>query len=69
MKPEKQLNDNELVKISAASCSIMDVVYYIKDSQLSSRGFLFTNISEASPNVRERLLAESKRSKAVRICD
>ena len=61
------MNDNELVKISAASCSMMDVIYYIKDSQLSSRGFLFTNMSEANPEVRERLLAESKRNKAVRI--
>tara|TARA_R110002060_G_scaffold27055_1_gene36722 strand:+ start:353 stop:499 length:147 start_codon:yes stop_codon:yes gene_type:complete len=46
---------------------MMDVIYYIKDSQLSSRGFLFTNMSEANPEVRERLLAESKRNKAVRI--
>lgn len=62
------MKDNEPLKISAASCSIMDVIYYIRDSEFSDRGFLFTDISEASPQVRERLLTESKRNKAVHIC-
>ena len=62
------MKDNEPLKISAASCSMMDVIYYIKDSEFSDRGFLFTDMSEASQKVRERLLAESKQNEAVRIC-
>tara|TARA_R110002060_G_scaffold34100_3_gene44935 strand:+ start:862 stop:1071 length:210 start_codon:yes stop_codon:yes gene_type:complete len=69
MKQGKQLKKFKPLEISAASCSITDVIYYIKDSELSNHGFLFTNLKNAAPEVRDRLFAEAKTNAAIDICE